>query len=50
MKNGEIELKFFRPQDEIAYIFKKSLNMDVFKKLKMMFSLVDFKAWFKGGC
>ena len=42
MKNQEIELKFYKSENQVADIFMKPLKMDVFEKLKMMFGVIDF--------
>ena len=39
MKNQEIELEFCILENQVAYIFTKSLKMDVFEKLKIMFGV-----------
>ena len=42
MKNQEIELKFYKSENQVADIFTKPLKMDVFEKLKMMLGVIDF--------
>ena len=48
VKNQEIELKFYKSENQVADIFMKPLKMDVFEKLKMMFGVIDFTI--QGGC
>ena len=48
MKIYEIELEFCRSKDQITDIFIKSLNADVFWKLKITLRVIDFKAWHSG--
>ena len=43
MKNGKIELQFCRLENQVIDIFTKPLKGDVFKKLKMMLGVIDFK-------
>ena len=42
MKNQEIELKFYKSENQVADIFTKPLKMDVFEKLKMKLGVIDF--------
>ena len=48
VKNQEIELKFYKSENQVADIFTKPLKMDVFEKLKMMLGVIDFTI--QGGC
>ena len=41
VKNYKIEFELCRSKDQVANIFIKLLKIDVFKKLKMMFSVID---------
>ena len=50
MKNQEIELKFYKLEDQIIDIFNKSLKIDALEKLKMIFVVIDFITWIKGVC
>ena len=50
MKNQEIELKFYKLEDQIIYIFNKPLKINALEKLKMMFVVIDFITWIKGVC
>ena len=50
VKNQEIELEFCRLKDQVANIFTKLLKTDVFKKLKIMLGVIDFRTQIKGDC
>ena len=50
VKNQEIELEFCRLKYQVANIFTKLLKTDVFKKLKIMFGVIDFRTQIKGDC
>ena len=50
VKNYKIEFELCRSKDQVANTFIKLLKMDMFKKLKMMFSVIDLTTQFKGEC
>lgn len=42
VKDGEIELHFYRSKDHIVDILTKPLEANLFEKLNMMLGVVDF--------
>ena len=50
MKNDEMELKLCISEDQVTNIFIKPLKTDVFEKLKITLSVIDFVAQFNGDC
>ena len=49
VENDEIEFEFCSSKNQVANAFTKPIKADVFKKLKMMIRVIDFKSHLMGG-